>query len=189
VALELVRDVAAQLGDSFGDHGGVFEVRAFPGEVVFLAAAVHEHRVHARQLDPASAGPVQQRLPAVPGRLAAEHDPGEPGLGGDRGRPVQDVVDHPRIPGEHPPGQDHRVVIGQHRGLLCRREIDAQHGVITAHDRPQPTQLLVAAAVTASERSGVGHNNLLGSGLIRTQRPEQGRCSAMDPRSTSTETY
>jgi hypothetical protein len=189
VPLELVRHVAAQFGDLLGDDRGVFEVRAVPGEVLVLPATVHQHRVDAHQLDPAGAGPVQQRLPAMPGRLAPEHDPGEAGLGRERERPVQHIIDHPCVTEEHPPGQDHRVVIGQHRGLLGRSQIDGQDPQITAHDRPQPRQFLVPASITTGERSAVGHDNLLGSGSIRTQRPKQRETRAVDLTSTATGTY
>jgi hypothetical protein len=189
VALQGVGDVAVPVRDPAGDDGGVLEIRAVPGEVLLLAAAVHQHRVHAHHLHTPRPAPLQHRLPAVPGRLAADDHTCEPGVDRDRQRPVDDVVDHPRVTVEHAPTQRDRVVIGDHRRLLGRSQVDPHHRQIRPDNRTKTGQLLVAAAITTRERPTVGHSILLGSGWSFNPNLARGMLRVVDPDSTTTGTY
>jgi hypothetical protein len=195
VPLHRIGHITAQFGDAFGDafgdDRGVLEVRTVTSEVLFLPARVHQHRVHAHQLQSAGAGTVEQRLPAMSGRLASQHNTGITGLRRNRFGPVKDVVDDPRVAGEHTPAQHHRIVVGDDSRLFCRRQIDRHHGEIPAYDRQQPGQPLIPPTITTRKRPAMGHNILLGSSWTRTRirtRPTS-RCGAMNPGSTSTGSY
>ena len=189
VTLERVRDVAVSVRDAAGDDRGVLEVRAVPGEVLFFAAPVHQHRVHAHHLDDSGPADLQHRLPAVPGRFAAHHDPCKPGTERNRQSPINDLLDHPWVTVEHLPAERDRVVIGDNSSLLRGRQIDAHDRQIGPNDRSKTGQLVIAATVTARERPTVTHSILLSDGWSATRTIARGMLRVVDPDSTSTRSY
>jgi hypothetical protein len=189
VALERVGHVTVPVGHTASDDRRVLEIRAVPGEVLLLATPVDQHGVDADHFDASSPAALQHRLPAVPGGFTADHHSDEAGLHGDGQRPVQDLVDDPRVTVEHPPAKGDRVVVGDDRDLLGGGQVDADDGQIGSYDRPQAGQLLVASPVTARERPRVGHSSLLGVVRTGTRTLARGMLRVVDPDSTSTGTY
>src|SRR5690606_29213492 len=106
-----------------------------------------------------------------------------------RQRPVEDLIDHPRVTVEHPASERDRVMIGDHRRLPRGGEIDPHDRQLRADDRTKSGQLLVASTITARERPTVGHGILLGSGWIATRTLARGMLRVVDPDSTPTGTY
>ena len=75
-----------------------------------------------------------------------QHQTGEPRPRGHRLRPGQDLADAPRRPGKHPPGQHHRIMITNHRGLTLRGQIHRHDRPVLADQLTQRLQLRVPAA-------------------------------------------
>jgi hypothetical protein len=85
----------------------------------------------------------------MPRRLAGDDEPGEARTLGERERPVEDLVDHPRRAGEHGLRERGRLVIGEHGRLLRRREVDAEDRTLGSDDGTKSRQARVAPRVSA----------------------------------------
>jgi hypothetical protein len=88
-----IGDVAAPLTGQAGDDRGVGEVRVVLREVLALPGPSHENRVHAHERHLGGPTPIEQRLPAMPCRLAGHHHPREVGPLGHWCRPREHLVD------------------------------------------------------------------------------------------------
>lgn len=165
------------------------EVGSVAGEVLLLRpATVHQHGVHTHQLDAPGPAPFQQRPPAVPGRRAADGDTGETGVERDRGRPVEDLVDDPRVTIEHPPGRESPGRDRRSLRPVWPKPGRPDHGYISAHYGTESGS--ASRCVDGHrERPTVGHRILLGGGWSVTQTIVRGMLRVVDPNSTSTGTY
>src|SRR5659263_450087 len=65
--------------------------------------------------------------------------------------PLNRLSQLPRLDPDGPPGEYHRVLVGQRADLLVRGQIKRQHRRIPGHHRPQPGQPVITATIPTRE--------------------------------------
>ncbi len=155
------RLVAAQLRGQPGDQHRVLRVAAVPGQVLTFPFAVDQHRLdaHHRQLERVAL--IQHRAPAVPGRLARHHQPGEPRRRCGLPRPLQRVGQLPCARLHRPATHDLAVVVAHGEHLLLIGQVNPDDGVLPREQLPQPSLASVATSISTRRSDTVNHDILL----------------------------
>jgi hypothetical protein len=133
-----LRQIAAQLAGEPADDDRVLEVAAVAGDVLGLAAAMHQQRLDTHRAHAAVGAHLPQRLPPIPGRLERRHHPVETGLDGDLLRPVQRLPQPPGRAREQLSAHHLRVVIQHRHRLLGLGQIDRHDRQLARARRRSP---------------------------------------------------
>src|SRR6266536_503463 len=157
VRLGPLRQVAVQPGDQLTDEHRVFVIGLVPGVVIGLPGQVYPQRLHTDESHARVVGQRHHRPPPMPGRLTANHHPGEPVPDGLPTRPRQQPGQRVRLRLDRPAAQHPTVVIHQRRDLLVLTQIDRQDRQIRGDDRPQRLDPVIATTIPTGQPATLGH--------------------------------